>query len=127
MIALAGAAGVGLVVWASLRAIPRVAVSALRSDIRVFRRARRCFRRTITQLVLLAATIAAAVFPIGAPAARLGWVVIIWLVGMVVSIGERDRHPACLRLRRGAAGIALEAQPLQLLGVTLPVLRHTDV
>lgn len=86
LITLAGAAGVGLLVWTSLRAIPRVAVSALRSDVRVYRRPRRCFRRTIAQLVLLAATIVAAVFPVGSPPSRLGWVVSIWLAGMVLSI-----------------------------------------
>lgn len=77
---------VGWLLVSSLRATPRTVLNGLRSDVRSYRRAGRCWRATIAQVVILAGTALVAGLPIGPPADRLGEVMLIWLLGMVVAI-----------------------------------------
>lgn len=90
IVSMAIAAGMGailgLLLWGGLRAFPPEAREALRSDMRLYSSARRCFRRTLAQLVLLGIAIVIAANPIGTPHDHLPLFFMTWLLGMLVAI-----------------------------------------
>ncbi len=74
----------GGMLWSNLRGTPRVVLGALRSETRVYRRVRRCWRLTLALAVSVLATVVAAVMPIGDPTDRLGLVVLLFVVAMAL-------------------------------------------
>jgi tetratricopeptide (TPR) repeat protein len=70
--------------WYSLRGTPRAVLRALAAETRSYRRVRRCVRLGVAHGVSVAATVLAAVAPIGTARDRLPVVMLVWLVSMLL-------------------------------------------
>lgn len=76
----------GWAVWSALRGVPRIVLSALISEGKVYRTVRRCLRLTLVSAALVVASVLAAVAPVASPAERIPLVVPLWLAAMVALI-----------------------------------------
>lgn len=75
----------GALLWMCMRAAPRTVLDAFRSEVRLYRQARRAIRRLFIQLAMLAAAVIVAVLP-GDIETRVGIVALILLVGFVTAL-----------------------------------------